>query len=160
MSGEGIVPDRQWAQAVWNEWANLEHLVSNIARSMTNNIRQTSSADHNAMYAGTAYREEVFINVRWAWLVLPIALVVCSDVFLISSILQTRSNQVKAWKSSALALLFTSVDCTLQRITRDGTDVQDGLSQITSNSRVVLRDKNGSWEFQSLVPESGSLLLP
>jgi hypothetical protein len=150
--GEGTAYSTQFIEAIWDGWGDMEQLVSNLAQSMTNNIRQTSPAASYPMYTGTAYREVVLVYVRWVWLLLPIALVLCSIVFLISSILQTRSARVNAWKSSALALLFSGVDRALKETTHHGVDRPDGLAKVAGKSRVVLRESGGFLEFKDLTP--------
>jgi hypothetical protein len=149
---EGTAYSTQFIEAIWDEWVDMEQLVSNLARSMTNNIRQSSPAAPYPMYAGTAYREMDLVNVRWVWLLLPIALVLCSIVFLISSILQTRSAGVNAWKSSALALLFSAVDRALKETSRYGVDRPAGLAKAAGKSRVVLRESGGFLEFKNSMP--------
>ena len=113
-----------------------------------------SPAAPDPMYAGTAYRERLFVHVRWAWMVLPVALVVFSVVFLISSMLQTRSNKVKAWKSNPLALLFSDVDRRVKEASQDGMGRPDGLANAARKSRVALREGDGFWQFKELISRS------
>lgn len=60
-------------QTVTNTFAKL-------ATSMTNSMRQNGYDVEKAQ--GLTYKNEVFIKVRWAWLTLPITLVLLSIVFL------------------------------------------------------------------------------
>jgi hypothetical protein len=111
-AGGGYTFSGTYTEAVWNAWGkdgDLGTFIANLARSMTNNMRETSSAAALDMYAGQAFQEKLFIQVRWAWMVLPIVLVVFSVLFLVATMAETRRNQVKAWKSNALALLFLDV---------------------------------------------------
>jgi hypothetical protein len=151
---EGNKYTTQFIEALWTSWDDMGQLMSNLARSMTNNVRQTSPAAPYTMYAGTAYREVVLVDVRWAWLLLPVAPVLCSIVFLILSILQTRSSGVNAWKSSTLALLFSNVESNLKDTSRYCIDETNGLLKVVGRSKVILQKRDGLLEFKNSIPIS------
>lgn len=56
------------------------------------------------MVNGTAYSNETYVKVVWAWLILPLCIVFLALVFLVATIWQSRGGK-KAWKSSSLAAL-------------------------------------------------------
>jgi hypothetical protein len=58
---------------------------------------------------GTSYREETYIHVTWAWLMLPGVVVFMAVVLLAASIVSSRGLNGGLWKNSALALLFTQI---------------------------------------------------
>lgn len=148
VAGEGIVYSGTWTEAIWHSWDDIGQLVANVATSMTNNIRQTSPAESLEMYAGQAYREKLFVQVRWKWMILPIALVVFSVLFLIATMIETRSNKVLAWKGSALALLMADVDQGVVSASQNGLDKVYGIANVARKTRVVLSEDNGVWTFR------------
>lgn len=55
---------------------------------------------------GKAYWPATIIKVQWAWLALPILVVLLAAVILSISILLSKEGAQIVWKSSPLALLF------------------------------------------------------
>jgi hypothetical protein len=86
--------------------SNISQIFENIANSMTNKIREGPNA--TKIY-GTSYREETYIHVTWAWLILPGVVVFMAVVLLAASIVSSRGLNGGLWKNSALALLFTQI---------------------------------------------------
>lgn len=76
------------------------NIFANLAISMSNSIRQSGGE----LAQGLTYKNEVYIHVRWAWLALPISLVLLGIIFLAITI--SQSANVDIWKSSSLALLY------------------------------------------------------
>ncbi|KAJ9605488.1 hypothetical protein H2200_010145 [Cladophialophora chaetospira] len=59
---------------------------------------------------GLALRPEVFVDVRWQWLSLPLALCVGAAVFLALTASATRIAGVGIWKGSSLAYLYHGLE--------------------------------------------------
>jgi hypothetical protein len=89
-----------------NDADNMTQLMDNVAASMTDYIRNVSSTVEH----GTAWGSESFVHVRWAWLVLPLALAPLSFLFLLSAIWISGHHNVKVWKSSSLATIFHGLE--------------------------------------------------
>ncbi|KAI1082114.1 hypothetical protein F5B20DRAFT_534390 [Whalleya microplaca] len=55
--------------------SDLVALSNNFAEAVTNQVRSLDPGDNlnDTMLPGTAYHQESFINVRWGWLILPLA---------------------------------------------------------------------------------------
>lgn len=85
---------------------NIPQTIANIATSMTNNIRQGVNATASL---GTATTTEAYIHVNWNWLLLPLIVVVTGVLLLIFSIVLNLKSEMKLWKSSSLALLFSQL---------------------------------------------------
>jgi hypothetical protein len=137
-----------WTEPIWSGLNDSSRFIDNLAKSMTNNIRTTSLAPALSMYEGQAFREKLLVHVRWPWMVLPIALVLFSVLFLIVTILETRGSKVNAWKSSALALLFLDVGQGVRSSARDKMDEVNGLKDVAGRSSVVLKERDGFWGFR------------
>lgn len=52
------------------------------------------------------YRNETYVTIRWAWLVLLGILVVLLVVLHVAAIIETQRHRVGVWKDSPLALLL------------------------------------------------------
>jgi hypothetical protein len=57
-------------------------------------------------------------------------------------------DSVSAWKNSALAL-FVDVDRGLEESSQDCMDKPDGLMKAAADSEVILRERDGFWQFIS-----------
>jgi hypothetical protein len=85
-------------------------LVDNVAKTATNLIRSTKPGDNNnaTMFKGKADYQELFYEVRWQWLILPLAEVVAIVVLLGISIFLTRNQPL--FKTSVAAYLLHGLD--------------------------------------------------
>lgn len=66
-------------------------------------LRSTSSI---GPLLGTAWREEVYVNVRWGWLAFLAVELVLAGAFILATIIATRALAVPVLKSSVLAALL------------------------------------------------------
>ena len=113
-------------------------MMENVATSMTNYIRQRAAGDlegspHAAptSAAGIVYSSTTFIEVQWAWLSLPVVVVVFGGGVLIAAI---RANNMASrpggpglktplWKGSNVALLAHGLN--LQEMSSQSASYQD-----------------------------------
>jgi hypothetical protein len=89
---------------VYGNYSEINTLFESMASALTTHAR---SKVCNSIKNGTAWTMESYVHVRWLWMILPIALVVLSLVFLIITVFHTRKQYI--WKSSPLALLFSDL---------------------------------------------------
>jgi hypothetical protein len=92
----------------FNPWLlpnNVTHHMERLADAMTNIIR---SAPGSEMIMGKAYDNEVYVRVRWAWLSLPLGLLLISCIFLLATVVKSavEKDQVSIRKNSAIATLL------------------------------------------------------
>ncbi|MCJ1467733.1 hypothetical protein MMC07_006358 [Pseudocyphellaria aurata] len=87
--------------------------MEGLANAITSVIRQHGDTPSAEYAQGIGYGIRTCINVRWVWLALPLSLIALTIVFLLVTILTTRSWDM-TWKSSPLALLFHGMDTTSQ----------------------------------------------
>ncbi|KAF7867162.1 hypothetical protein EAF04_005246 [Stromatinia cepivora] len=102
------------------ELVGVNKILKNIAVSMTNTVRETGHttyalSDHYEDYAkaiDTALREQNFVRVQWGWIAAPLALLLLSLLFVLTTIIQTRTkaNQSKICGSSSLSTLLALSD--------------------------------------------------
>lgn len=97
----------------------IDLLASSLARSIGSHFRSSGGA---VPVNGTAFTQQTYVHVRFAWISLPVAVVVLAAGFLIAAINQSRTSGMRTWKSSVLAMLFHGLDEeTRQRCVRGGT---------------------------------------
>jgi hypothetical protein len=94
-------------QTLW-ESSDLSTLFSNLAASITSNMRANSAGSLKVQ--GQLGTLETHIEVRWLWLILPILCICLGAVSLLLAIWHTHKSQVPLWKNSTLALLFHGLD--------------------------------------------------
>jgi hypothetical protein len=86
-----------WAQL----WARLSDVLSEVIQSPIN-------PNATRIY-GDAYGPEIFLRVRWEWFIMPLFLVVASNVFLCLTIFHSRKHPY-LFKNSVMAILFHGLE--------------------------------------------------
>lgn len=82
-----------------------------LAQVITATMRNRGAGGAAEYARGQVLVNETCVAVRWAWLAYPTALAVLAAVFLAVIFAQSpREPSLRVWKSSALPLLFSSVD--------------------------------------------------
>lgn len=76
--------------------------LQNMATGLSNVMM---SGPNSELVSGTAYGDEVYIQVNWPWLALSIVLEVIMGAFLASTVYQTHKASQYAWKSSLIPLI-------------------------------------------------------
>lgn len=85
----------------------MSDLISNLALSMTTDIRtRASELDTAAMIRGGAYQDLPHVQARWAWLTLPVLLLVATLIFLIATMIQSHRQNEVLWKSCGLGSFY------------------------------------------------------
>lgn len=102
----------------WGTSNDIPGLVASLAKSITNAMRtfRNVGTTNIATIGGTAWKQETHVNLRWEWMTLPLALLIFSLVFLITTVIQSskESNKIGIWKTSALAVLFNGLGDEIQ----------------------------------------------
>ncbi|KAL8946877.1 MAG: hypothetical protein Q9222_006782 [Ikaeria aurantiellina] len=83
----------------------LSKMLDNLAIGMTNSLRETTG--QKATASGIAGVPEIHIEVQFGWLVIPIASVILSLIFLSAVICQTSQQGVPPWRMSPIAALLS-----------------------------------------------------
>ena len=97
-------PIRDVAQVLFAE--GLAPAYRRIATSLTAEIRNLAS-EH---VVGTTQVAEVYVEVRWEWLILPAAVLALTLVFMSVTMVMCMLKDVPVWKSSPLPALIYSLD--------------------------------------------------
>jgi hypothetical protein len=150
--------------AIWNagpandSGAGFFNLMQGIADAITVFVRQNGNENHSEPARGEVYYNTVCIQVRWAWIAYPAAVVVLTLLFFAGVVIQAKLDQSrlhKAWafegtlnkldhdfKSSALTLLF------------------HGLSKDSLDSMAAVGSTNREKELKKLAKETNVQLVP
>ncbi|KAH7398492.1 hypothetical protein BKA66DRAFT_407866 [Pyrenochaeta sp. MPI-SDFR-AT-0127] len=91
-----------------NPWLlpnNVTHHMERLVEAMTSFMRSTTSGE---LIFGQAFDNEVYVWVRWAWLTLPLGLLLFSGTFLLATVVKSamEKDQVSIRKNSAIATLL------------------------------------------------------
>lgn len=104
-----------WSVNLWNNGTptldTVQTIMDGMTRSATARLRQGDGVSVNMGPAnGTVWGLQTCVGVNWEWLALPAGLLLLTVVFLAFTIARTRSAQVRVWKSSIFAVLFSGLD--------------------------------------------------
>lgn len=103
-----------------NPWLaeNISEHFSLITKAMSYAVRN-SPGDTNGLIwiKGTSWTQETVVQIRWAWIALPLTLLGTSLLFLVATIVRSslESEHVGIWKTSALAILFNGLGDDVQQ---------------------------------------------
>ncbi|KAJ4367417.1 hypothetical protein N0V83_006999 [Neocucurbitaria cava] len=82
---------------------DLNDTFRRLARGLSNAIR--AGADNSTTWTGASGVMTIYYRIQWPWIILNILVVIGAMLFLLATILQSRTTKVPIWKSSALAPL-------------------------------------------------------
>lgn len=104
-----------WSVSLWNNGTptldTVQAIMDGMTQSVTARLRQGDGVSINMGPAnGTVWGLQTCVGVNWEWLALPGGLLLLTIVFLVLTITRTRSTQVRVWKSSIFAVLFSGLD--------------------------------------------------
>ncbi|TGJ85427.1 hypothetical protein E0Z10_g3350 [Xylaria hypoxylon] len=108
---------RFYSKASWDGTSStpkfdMQGIFDAIAQGMTTVLRMadgtvnTTAMDAIISVPGTETAMEVFVRVRWAWIILPVVLQLAAVVFVYLTVASSKSQGLPSWKSSPLAVLF------------------------------------------------------
>ncbi|KAI0126392.1 hypothetical protein BJ170DRAFT_595995 [Xylariales sp. AK1849] len=144
-----------WIQAMQNASTDLTAWMSRLSLSMTKDIRTSGTPDptnkyaNQFQYAGSAYVQAPYVKVHWRWVAYPLTLMTIAYLYLAQTVWRTARDQVAAWKSDSLPMLFARIDRGIHHVVRDGMDIPGGLSEQVGRTQVELvRKYNGKWLFR------------
>lgn len=104
---------REFPKNPWCAPNNVTHHMQRLATVMTNAMRQSS----NDSALGESFSQETYVEVRWVWLILPLALLGLTLIFLVGTVVRTsmESERVGVWKNSAIATLLYGLPDEMQQ---------------------------------------------
>ncbi|KAL4877617.1 hypothetical protein BJY04DRAFT_197934 [Aspergillus karnatakaensis] len=120
----------------------LESVMRDVAASFT----QVGLAASNDTTQGTVFFFEVYVSVKWLWLLQPAALVLLGIVFLFLTVFTNKQQKLSLWRSSILAVLFHGLvhkerEGDVEGLSGTGkeTDTADQMEKVAQGMHVRLR---------------------
>lgn len=111
--------------------ADIGLVMSNVARSMTKNLRENADPIDNMVH-GQAHEVQAYLYVRWGWIALPAGLYAATLVLLLSTIVLTARSRVPVWKTSVYPLLRARVERADGRELELATELARGKVRLSS----------------------------
>ncbi|KAL4810385.1 hypothetical protein BDV18DRAFT_156751 [Aspergillus unguis] len=136
------------ANGIWASIGNMDTYIANFARTMTHAVRISSltSPLGDVCYQGTAYKDETYTQVRWAWLTFPAAMLIGSCLLLLVTVWRTERSPIGAWKASSLALLSIRMGEGLHDAARGQmTSEAESLASKVGKEKLRLSSVDGEW---------------
>lgn len=104
----GTAKEVRTKKLTYNPWLlpnNVTRHLERLADAVTNQLR---SADDSEFVHGKAFSSEIYVLVRWAWMTLPLSLLLISGIFLLATVIKsaTEKDKVSIRKNSAIATLL------------------------------------------------------
>ncbi|KAE8840215.1 hypothetical protein HRS9122_06820 [Pyrenophora teres f. teres] len=92
----------------FNPWLSPNNITWHMERMTTSITNAMRSSDSGELVYGHSFENEVYVEVTWGWLSLPLCLLLVSFVFLVSTVIKsaTEKGQVSIRKNSAIATLL------------------------------------------------------
>lgn len=102
----------------FNPWVppnNITNHIERLATVMSRSIRAHSIKKE--IVAGESIIDETYVRVRWAWISLPVIILITSLIFLAATIVKSSSeqNEIGIWKTSSLATLMHGLNEPVQK---------------------------------------------
>ncbi|KAH7202871.1 uncharacterized protein BKA55DRAFT_531338 [Fusarium redolens] len=115
--------------------ANLTRAFDNMALGMTDYLR---SGPNKKLAQGVRRESEIFVLIRWYWLIGPAVIELAALIFAVCTIVGTASkHEVPLWKSSALVLLSCRHDMNSGIIHGEFQDIKE-LEKMANVSKARL----------------------
>lgn len=145
-------------QLHFNPWAASNNVflhVQRLANALTNVIRSTS--DNAEIVVGNAYDVETYVRVAWAWLSLPLLVLLLSLAFLVATVCKSAEEKGQVFKNSAVATLLHALP----------KDVQQQANLANANPHAIANEVTirlvpdaGTWRMSVAMPPSNPIFSP
>ncbi|OQE20445.1 hypothetical protein PENSTE_c013G03884 [Penicillium steckii] len=129
------------------ESVGLDVVLSNVANYMNKQALYHNGSDVH----GTAEVIEVFVEIRWLWLILPTMIMISGTMFIVTVMITNNRPGTGLWKSSVLAYLYHgpySVDeddsVTASSMEKKAENIVVQLKESESHGNFILREKRDS----------------
>lgn len=140
---------RRYLNNPWLPPNNITDYVGQLANALTNAIRSSSSAE---VVYGTAYETQIFVKAGWLWLILPLAVLIASLVFLVVTV-RKSSGSTTMWKNSAVATLMHALpEEVRERLHGTGDNPQAIAKKVT----IELDPRGGNWRMSVAMAKSNA----
>lgn len=111
--------------ALWNS-TNLTTTFDNVARSITNQIRNTSPDQHE----GTLQTWAIHVKVEWWYLTYPIAVLALGLLYVVLVIVESTRLRIPVWKEGARPTLLYGFNDETQRLLREEAQSKTSVTTV------------------------------
>lgn len=129
---------------------SIDTVFEGLATAMTNHIRQTGSSYNITTAVGVLWQVQTVVVIEWYWIVLSVAVLVCSSIYLAAAIVIDAINTEDAkswkWKSDPLALLSLGVKSTTLEML-DPLSSEKAMEKAAKQVKMRLVRTDGGWGF-------------
>jgi hypothetical protein len=98
----------------WEPPNNITQHMKDVIRVQNNMIRQNSNSQRGQagqnVAIGKAWKNLQVVRVQWAWLTMPLSLLIISGIFLVATVVRSSKDKVGIYKTSALVSLFSNLE--------------------------------------------------
>jgi hypothetical protein len=104
-----------------NPWLppnNISKHMENLAKAMSVVVRNSqASGDKIQLAKGTVWKQDTLVQIRWAWISLPLAVLTLSLMFLVGTVVKSsrEREELGIWKTSVIAVLFNGLGDEVQQ---------------------------------------------
>jgi hypothetical protein len=123
----------------------MKKMIRSLATSMTVELRALGTSD-SGLAVGTAWKDVPKTRVNWAWMSLPIILMVLTGIFLISTMVKSARQGGKLWKESAIVPLCHPLTNDGQARFADAKGVRE-VDSIAQSIEVRYQETEAGWRF-------------
>jgi hypothetical protein len=128
----------------WDTPHNVTDHMAELVLVMNQVIRRNtlSSSHRQDVSVGLAYKTVIIVDIRWEWITLPVALLVFSLIFLVTTIWRSSKDKenIGIWKTSALAILVNGLGEDVQGFVGAGNKKQGYVRRKAKDLKVQLDD--------------------
>ncbi|KAJ5165664.1 uncharacterized protein N7500_007494 [Penicillium coprophilum] len=122
---------------------NLGQLLDSMTTSVTDTLR---ASPHGNKIHGQAYRVEMFVDVRWPWIILPAIVTLGSIALLLGTVMASKQQNAVLWKSTVLPLLSSHLNTTPEHEIASLCSV-DEVQRVSKNIRAIMIHGEGPLTF-------------
>lgn len=125
----------------------MENIAQAVSKSFRDSRYKVNAEDESSRAVGRARVSVTHVGVRWAWIVLPVLVLLLGILVLAGTLWKARRRCIPKWRNDPLPLLFLHNDKTGEKAGGLGLPAQGSLSHTktmkarldTSDGRILLR---------------------
>lgn len=134
------------------EQGDMSWAISRIRARLSSFIREQGQAS----IQGRSYTSVTIVEVRWLWMILPIATWIMGSAFLFLTVRRCPSKSQLFWKTSSLPLMFHGVDPkdtarviqSAATVNQADTNSVSGMEQLAKRFHVMLGQETRTGEMR------------
>ncbi|KAJ5207457.1 Protein of unknown function DUF3176 [Penicillium cf. griseofulvum] len=106
----------------------MENIAQAVSKSFRDSRYRVNAEDESGRAAGRVRTSVTHVGVRWAWIVLPVLVLLLGILVVAGTLWKARQRGIPRWKNDPLPLLFLYNDMTGEKTGGLGLPAQGSLS--------------------------------